>query len=61
MFTKAYQSMRLENFAEFVSFFIAEGRNINATDPKGETVLSIIKQHRTSVDYANILVANGAV
>ena len=57
---KAYQSMRLENFEEFVGFFTADGRNINATSPKGETVLSIVKQHRASVDYANILSANGA-
>lgn len=52
---KAYQSMRLENFAEFVDYFVAEGRNINATNPKGQTVLSIIKQHARSVDYAGIL------
>ncbi|MCP3908230.1 MAG: hypothetical protein GY712_09465 [Oceanicoccus sp.] len=57
---KAYQSMRLENFAEFVGFFTAQDRNINATNPKGETVLSIVKQHRASADYAEVLSANGA-
>lgn len=57
---KAYQSMRLENFEEFVGFFVAEGRNINATNPKGESVLSIIKQHRNSSAYASILQSNGA-
>ena len=57
---KAYQAMRLENFEEFVGFFIGEGRNINATNPEGETVLSIVKQHRASEDYAKVLSANGA-
>ncbi|ARN72983.1 PA4642 family protein [Oceanicoccus sagamiensis] len=57
---KAYQSMRLENFEEFVGFFTAEGRNINATNPNGETALSIIKQHRASEEYATIMSANGA-
>lgn len=58
---KAYQSMRLENFAEFVGFFVDENRNINATNPDGETVLSIVKQHRSSVDYAKVLAEHGAV
>ncbi len=57
---KAYQSMRLENFEEFVGFFVADGRNINAQSPKGETVLSIVQQHRNSTEYADILKTNGA-
>ena len=57
---KAYQSMRVENFEEFVGFFVADGRNINATNPEGGTVLSIVKQHRNSTEYAGILTANGA-
>lgn len=58
---KAYQSMRLENFSEFVGFFVAENRNINATDPAGNTVLSIVQQHRRSTDYAKVLTDHGAV
>lgn len=57
---KAYQAMRLENFEEFVGFFVAEGRNINATNPDGATVLSIVSQHRNSRDYVEVLLANGA-
>ena len=60
MLLKAYQSMRLENFEEFIGFFIADNRNINATNPKGETALSIIKQHGNSADYAAALIAHGA-
>ena len=58
---KAYQSMRLENFEEFVAFFVAEGRNVNAKGPDGNTVLSIIKAHKKSGDYAKTLEENGAV
>lgn len=61
MLLKAYQSMRLENFAEFVGFFVDDKHNINATSPKGETVLSIVKQHQKSVEYATLLEQNGAV
>ena len=57
---KAYQAMRLENFEEFVGFFIAEGKNINAKSPDGETALSIIKQHKTSGEYVTVLESNGA-
>ncbi len=57
---KAYQAMRLENFEEFVGFFVAEGRNVNAKGPDGNTVLSIIKTHRKSDEYAAVLEKNGA-
>jgi hypothetical protein len=57
---KAYQSMRLENFEEFITLFVAEGRNINATNPRGETALSIIRQHKKATEYVEILVNNGA-
>lgn len=57
---KAYQSMRLENFTEFVEFFIADGRNLNARNPNGQTVLSIIRQHEKSTAYAAVLERLGA-
>jgi len=57
---KAYQSMRLENFEEFVELFAKQDRNINATNPKGQTALSIIESHRTSADYADVLKRFGA-
>ncbi|MEE4660223.1 MAG: PA4642 family protein, partial [Halieaceae bacterium] len=33
MLLKAYQSMRAEDFAKFVSFFVDDGRNLDATNP----------------------------
>ena len=60
MLLKAYQSMRAEDFAKFVDFFLAEGRRLDSPDPEGRTVLSIVEQHRRSTDYADILRAAGA-
>jgi hypothetical protein len=57
---KAYQSMRLENFEEFIAMFIAEGRNLSAKNAEGQTALSIIKEHKASTAYATILESNGA-
>lgn len=57
---KAYQAMRLENFEEFVDFFVAAGRDINASGPRGETVLDLVAQHRRCGEYADILKAKGA-
>lgn len=57
---KAYQSMRLENFEEFVAMLIAEGRSLSAKGPEGQTALSIIKEHKASTAYVAILESNGA-
>ena len=61
MLMKAYQSMRAEDFADFVGMFLEEGRNINARDPDGRTVLSYVAEHRNSAEYAEVLRANGAI
>lgn len=60
MLLKAYQSMRADNFGDFVGFFLAKGYDINATDEKGQTVLSLAKQHRTSTEFVSILESQGA-
>jgi len=60
MLLKAYQSMRAEDFAKFVDFFVDDGRNLDATNPAGKTVLDIVSQHRRSDAYAEILQQAGA-
>ncbi len=60
MLLKAYQSMRASDFAIFLDMFSAEGRSVNATNPGGETVLSIVLQHRNSGEYAETLRQAGA-
>ena len=56
----AYQSMRIENFEQFLDFFTAKQRNINAQDNDGATLLQFVQQHRRSSDYAKALITCGA-
>ncbi len=58
---KAYRGMKAENFKSFVQFFLAEGKDINATGPDGKTLLAQVQTHRPGADYAKILTDNGAV
>ena len=60
MLLKAYQSMRVEDFEKFVNFFVDDGRSVNARDPEGRTVLSIVREHRKGGPYAEILEKAGA-
>ncbi len=60
MLLKAYQSMKPEAFSDFIGFFLAEGHDINARGPQGQTVLAIVSQHRNSGEFAAALKANGA-
>jgi hypothetical protein len=60
MLLKAYQSMRVDNFADFVGYFVEEGRDVNSKGPSGETVLSIVKEHRNSGEFVEVLVGTGA-
>ena len=60
MLLKAYQSMRAEDFGKFIGFFKADGRDLNATNPEGQTVLAIVREHAKSGEYASLLEAAGA-
>jgi len=57
---KAYRGMITENFATFIQFFVAAGRDLNATNPQGQTLLQITRQHRHGEDYAKVLSEAGA-
>lgn len=57
---KAYQSMRPEDFADFVGFFVEEGFNLDATGRDGRSVLQIVCEHRHGEPYAQILRQAGA-
>lgn len=57
---KAYRGMKEENFDTFVRFFLEEGRDINARNPDGQTLLQVIKNHRTAGDFTAILEKYGA-
>ncbi|HET8710600.1 MAG TPA: PA4642 family protein [Spongiibacteraceae bacterium] len=57
---KAYQQMRADDFEKFVGFFLEQGRNINAQNPQGRSLLSYINEHTKSAEYADVLRRNGA-
>lgn len=56
----AYKSMRLDDFSLFLGFFKDAGRNLNATNPEGQTLLDIMSQHRKAADYVDAMKAHGA-
>lgn len=51
----AYKHMRAYDFERFIAFFLAAGRDINATGPEGRTLLEIVKMHPKSADFVKIL------
>lgn len=57
---KAYQSMREENFEQFIGFFCNAGRDLNAIGPEGKTVLAEISSHRIATSYIESLKSYGA-
>jgi hypothetical protein len=57
---KAYRGMIPENFESLVKFFVVAQRNLNATNPDGQTILEIVKAHRNGEEYAEALIAAGA-
>lgn len=57
---KAYRGMIAENFVTFVKLFVEAGRDINAKDPSGRTLLEQIGEHRHGEEYADALRAAGA-
>lgn len=57
---KAYQAMIAEDFERFVGFFAEAGRDINAVNENGETILDLVSLHRRSTPYAEILKNAGA-
>ncbi|PCJ93765.1 MAG: hypothetical protein COA46_01715 [Porticoccaceae bacterium] len=52
---KAYRGMNIENFDTFLTFFLEEGRDINAQNPEGKTLLIIANTHRHGDEYVDSL------
>lgn len=57
---KAYQAMRAGDFERFIGFFVEAGRNLDAVNEHGETMLDRISEHRKGGDYARALETAGA-
>ncbi|WP_417512873.1 PA4642 family protein [Marinobacter sp.] len=57
---KAYQAMVAGDFERFVGFFVDAGRDLNAVNASGETILDRVGEHRKSLEYARALKNAGA-
>ena len=57
---RAYHGMRAEDFELFLGFFTAASRNLDAVDPRGDTLLDRVRRHRNSGAFAQALIAAGA-
>lgn len=57
---KAYRGLVARDFARFVEMFVAEGRDLNAPNEFGETVLDVVATHESFAEYAEILRGAGA-
>jgi hypothetical protein len=56
----AYRSMRVEDFRSFIGFFNESGRNIDATDENGSSLLELIAGHTKAEPFREILRSAGA-
>lgn len=56
----AYKHMRDHDFERFLGFFVAAGRDLDATNPGGQTLLAIVKTHAQSAGIAMLLEQAGA-
>lgn len=52
---RAYQSMRTEDFADFIKLFVAAGGRLDARGPEQQTLLEELERHRHGAEFAAIL------
>lgn len=56
---QAYRALRAHDFARFIDMFAAAGRNLQARDPQGRTLLDELARHANGADYAEALRRHG--
>lgn len=56
----AYRSMRPNDFRTFIGFFREAGRNLEAENDQGETLLEVIAAHRLAEPFRAALLDAGA-
>lgn len=57
---QAYEAMRAEDFERLIGFFVEAGRDLNARNENGETILDHVSRHRRMTAYADALRSAGA-
>ncbi|MDC0660984.1 PA4642 family protein [Marinobacter sp. SS21] len=58
---RAYQALRAGDFERLLGFFVAAGRDLNAINGDGQTILDHISEHGRSGDYVASLKQAGAL
>jgi len=56
----AYRSMRPADFERFIDRFTATGRDLDAKSNEGQTLLTLIADHRHGAEFREILARHGA-
>ena len=51
----AYQSMRPGDFDRFLSYYTAEGRDVEARDGRGRTLAEVISRHANAKPFVELL------
>lgn len=57
---KAYRGMNVANFITFLNFFTQAGRDVNATNPQGQTLTEVAAEHGHGSAYVQALKAAGS-
>ncbi|MFY9180581.1 MAG: PA4642 family protein [Venatoribacter sp.] len=57
---RAYQFIPVWEFHRYLEMFVAEGKNINAKNAKGQTITEYISGHSRSEHYVDLLKEVGA-
>jgi hypothetical protein len=52
---RAYQSMRVEDFEDFVEIFVGAGGKLEARGPDGITLLEEIQSHAHGAPFASVI------
>ena len=58
--TRAYRSLRAEDFERFLSFYVESGLELNPVTPEGNTFLATLEQQRHAAPYIQALKNAGA-
>lgn len=57
---RAYRGLTAPDFERFLAVFVAEGRDLDARNEHGETLLEVVSCHESSGDYVAALKQAGA-
>ena len=57
---KAYQGMRAGDFERFVEYFVESGRDLDARNEQGQSLVTVITRHRHAGAFIQTMLGAGA-